>query len=71
MRRRSNEVSDVADWIRRAAVRQALKNGRNGTEEEIKTLLGFGNVDRYKCGHSRSRSEHQFCHLYVAIVYVH
>ena len=37
----------MADWIRRAAVTQALKNGRNGTEEEIKNLLGFGNVDRY------------------------
>ena len=37
----------MADWIRRAAVTQALKSGRNGTEEEIKNLLGFGNVDRY------------------------
>ena len=48
-RRRSNEVPGVADWVRTRAVRQAIKkftNGRNGTDEELKTLLGLGNVDR-------------------------
>ena len=44
--RRSNEVPDVANWIRNAAVIQAVRSGRNGTDEEIKTLLGFGEVDR-------------------------